>query len=100
MKPGEKENKDVKLSLKGINFTINPKEKIGIIGKSGAGKTSLMNLLLRVNSIETSNNSGIFIDDIDINTIELDAYRKKLTIIPQEPAIFSQSLKDNLSSDD
>jgi len=59
-----------------------------------------MNLLLRVNKLETSNNCGIFIDGIDINSIELDVYRTKLTVIPQAPAIFSQSLRDNLSSDD
>ena len=81
------------LVLKNLNFTINPGEKIGIVGRTGAGKSSLTLSLFRI--IEAVEGS-IFIDGVDISKIGLAELREKLTIIPQDPLLFSGSLRYNL----
>nr|QUF59450.1 ATP-binding cassette transporter Abcc1-6 [Brachionus angularis] len=79
--------------LKDINCTIKPGEKIGIVGRTGAGKSSLTLGLFR---ILESNYGQIDIDGLNIKTIGLHDLRKKLTIIPQDPVLFSGSLRINL----
>ncbi|RNA42720.1 multidrug resistance-associated 1 [Brachionus plicatilis] len=79
--------------LKDINCVISPGEKIGIVGRTGAGKSSLTLALFR---ILESNYGKIKIDNIDIKKIGLHDLRKKLTIIPQDPVLFSGSLRINL----
>jgi ABC-type multidrug transport system fused ATPase/permease subunit len=79
--------------LHGISFTIAPKEKVGIVGRTGSGKSSLMLALLRL--IEAEEGS-IFIDGIDISTLGLRDLRSRIAIIPQEPVLLSDSLRNNL----
>nr|QNH67943.1 ATP-binding cassette transporter subfamily C member 1 X4 [Brachionus plicatilis] len=79
--------------LKDINCHIKSQEKVGIVGRTGAGKSSLTLGLFR---ILESNYGKIEIDGIDIKTIGLHELRKKLTIIPQEPVLFCGSLRTNL----
>nr|QUF59451.1 ATP-binding cassette transporter Abcc1-6-2 [Brachionus angularis] len=79
--------------LKDINCTIKAGEKIGIVGRTGAGKSSLTLGLFR---ILESNYGQIDIDGLNIKTIGLHDLRKKLTIIPQDPVLFSGSLRMNL----
>nr|UOU03337.1 ATP-binding cassette subfamily C1-6 [Brachionus rubens] len=79
--------------LREINCDIKPGEKIGIVGRTGAGKSSLTLALFR---ILESNYGGIKIDKIDIKKIGLHDLRKRLTIIPQEPVLFSGTLRINL----
>ncbi|RNA37147.1 multidrug resistance-associated 1 isoform X3 [Brachionus plicatilis] len=79
--------------LKDINCVIAPGEKIGIVGRTGAGKSSLTLALFR---ILESIYGKIKIDNIDIKKIGLHDLRKKLTIIPQDPVLFSGSLRMNL----
>ncbi|XP_072760244.1 probable multidrug resistance-associated protein lethal(2)03659 isoform X3 [Anoplolepis gracilipes] len=78
--------------LRDINFTVLPKEKIGIVGRTGAGKSSLINALFRLAYIE----GEIHIDDVSTSAITLHNFRSKISIIPQEPFLFSGSLRRNL----
>ncbi|KAF6757234.1 ATP-binding cassette transporter YOR1 [Ephemerocybe angulata] len=79
--------------LKGLSMSVNAGEKIGIVGRTGAGKSSLMTALYRI--VELSSGS-IFIDDIDIAKIGLTDLRSHLAIIPQEPLLFSGTIRSNL----
>ncbi|XP_074097767.1 putative multidrug resistance-associated protein lethal(2)03659 [Cotesia typhae] len=78
--------------LKNLNFTIEPREKIGIVGRTGAGKSSLISALFRLADIE----GNIEIDGIDTGKIGLHDFRAKISIIPQEPFLFSGTLRRNL----
>lgn len=85
--------KGLDLVLKGITATIEPCEKIGIVGRTGAGKSSLTLALFRL--IEPANGC-IRIDGIDIFQLGLHQLRKCLTIIPQDPILFSGTIRSNL----
>ncbi|XP_012525065.2 probable multidrug resistance-associated protein lethal(2)03659 isoform X2 [Monomorium pharaonis] len=78
--------------LKGLNFVIFPREKIGIVGRTGAGKSSLIQALFRLADVD----GLIEIDKIDTSQIGLHDLRSKISIIPQEPFLFSGSLRRNL----
>ncbi|XP_037043484.1 multidrug resistance-associated protein 1-like [Bradysia coprophila] len=83
----------LELSLKGLSFKINGGEKVGIVGRTGAGKSSLTLALFRI--IESSGGS-ILIDGQDISKLGLHELRSRLTIIPQDPVLFSGTLRLNL----
>lgn len=80
------------LVLKNIEFCIESKEKIGIVGRTGAGKSSLIASLFRL----TEPNGTISIDDINILQIGLHELRNQISIIPQDPVLFTGSLRKNL----
>ncbi|XP_063047595.1 canalicular multispecific organic anion transporter 1 isoform X2 [Engraulis encrasicolus] len=84
---------ELDLVLHGITCDIDSTEKIGIVGRTGAGKSSLTNCLFRI--IEAADGK-ILIDGIDIAAIGLHDLRSRLTIIPQDPVLFSGSLRMNL----
>ncbi|KAF3420729.1 LOW QUALITY PROTEIN: hypothetical protein E2986_00606 [Frieseomelitta varia] len=79
--------------LCGLSFSVNGGEKVGIVGRTGAGKSSLTLALFRI--IEAADGK-IIIDDIDIAKLGLHDLRSRLTIIPQDPVLFSGSLRINL----
>ena len=79
--------------LDNFNLSVGDQEKVGIVGRTGAGKSSLSLALFRI--IEPSGGS-ITISGRDITTIGLQDLRSRLTIIPQEPTLFSGSLRFNL----
>ncbi|XP_044597658.1 multidrug resistance-associated protein 1 isoform X2 [Cotesia glomerata] len=81
------------LVLNGLSFSVNGGEKVGIVGRTGAGKSSLTLSLFRI--IEAAEGK-IFIDGIDISELGLHALRARLTIIPQDPVLFSGTLRLNL----
>lgn len=81
------------LVLRGISFHVKGGEKVGIVGRTGAGKSSLTLSLFRI--IESAGGT-ITIDGEDISKLGLHALRSRLTIIPQDPVLFSGSLRINL----
>ena len=79
--------------LKDINLIIYPKEKIGIVGRTGSGKSSLINAMFR---IFESQKGKIFISGEDITRIPLTQLRKEICIVPQEPFLFDGTLRSNM----
>lgn len=79
--------------LEDINFTISPGETLAIIGSTGSGKTSLINLIPRFYDI---NKGEIKIDGINIVDLNLEELRKKIAIVPQKTLLFTGSIKDNI----
>ncbi|KAK6759548.1 hypothetical protein RB195_021245 [Necator americanus] len=79
--------------LKNVSLDIKPREKIGIVGRTGAGKSSLLRALFRL----TPPSSGtVVIDGINTETLPLKVLRRGIAIIPQEPVLFIGSLRRNL----
>lgn len=78
--------------LKSLNLQIKPGEKIGICGRTGAGKSSIIQAIFRLAPIE----GVIKIDSVDILTVPLHELRRKISIIPQESIMFSGTMRDNL----
>lgn len=81
--------RDMQPVLRGVSFTVKPSEKIGIVGRTGAGKSSLIGALFRLAHIK----GEILIDGIDTASIELRDLRSRIAIIPQDPVLFSGSLR-------
>ncbi|KAI8897614.1 P-loop containing nucleoside triphosphate hydrolase protein, partial [Globomyces pollinis-pini] len=76
-----------------ISFEISPGEAIAVVGRTGAGKSSLFNCFLRLFELE---NGSLIIDDLDISTITAKRLREGLSVIPQEPILFSGTLRFNI----
>ncbi|EME32182.1 ABC transporter, multidrug-resistance, ATP-binding & transmembrane domain [Galdieria sulphuraria] len=79
--------------LKGISCRIRPREKVGIVGRTGAGKSSFFSVLLR---LVEPNGGRIMIDGIDIATIGLYDLRSRLAVIAQEPVLFKGTIRSNM----
>jgi ABC-type multidrug transport system fused ATPase/permease subunit len=83
--------------LKGLTFRVERNERIGVVGRTGAGKSSLTLALFRF--LEAREGS-IHIDGLDISKIKLQALRSRLAIIPQDPVLFSGTVRSNLDAFD
>lgn len=81
------------LALRGLSTSIHSGEKLGVVGRTGSGKSSLIVALLRM--VELASGT-IRIDGVDLHTLELDEIRSKLTIIPQDPFMFSGTIRLNI----
>jgi len=79
--------------LRGLTFTLLPRQKVGVCGRTGAGKSSLFSVLFRLHGIQAG---SVCIDGVDINSIGLADLRSQLAIIPQNPVIFSGTVRYNL----
>ncbi|XP_030376834.1 probable multidrug resistance-associated protein lethal(2)03659 isoform X2 [Scaptodrosophila lebanonensis] len=78
--------------LKSLNFSIKAREKVGVVGRTGAGKSSLINALFRL----SFNDGSVLIDKRDTEEMGLHDLRSKISIIPQEPVLFSGTMRYNL----
>jgi len=87
--------RDGPLVLKNLSFTVGSGEKIGVVGRTGSGKSSLMIALLRIVEIE-KDGGKISIDGIDISTLGTSALRLGISIIPQDAILFANTVRYNV----
>src|SRR5581483_6622882 len=87
-------NKDDGALFQNFNLDIEPGKKIGLVGHSGGGKTTLTKLILRFMDI---NGGQILIDGQNIAHITQDDLRRNITYVPQEPLLFPRTLAENIS---
>lgn len=80
-------------ALKNIDFTIEPGKSLAIIGKTGSGKTTIVNLLLRLYEIEEGE---IYLDDIPIKKLTLKSLRESIGYVPQDNFLFSTTIEENI----
>ncbi|KAF2894913.1 hypothetical protein ILUMI_11262 [Ignelater luminosus] len=85
-------NPEDKAVLKDLDFTINSKEKVGVVGRTGAGKSSMIAALFQLYEIEGTT----IIDGVDTTEVPLEELRKSISIIPQDPVLFSGTIRRNL----
>lgn len=81
------------LALRDISMNIESGEKIGVVGRTGAGKSSLIQILFRMGNLIKGR---IKIDDIDIASVGLNDVRSRISIIPQDPVLFTGTMRYNL----
>ncbi|XP_033137229.1 ABC transporter C family member 12 isoform X2 [Brassica rapa] len=79
--------------LHGLSFSVSPNEKVGVVGRTGAGKSSVLNALFRIVEVEKGR---IMIDDYDVAKFGLTDLRRVLSIIPQSPVLFSGTVRFNI----
>ncbi|VDM95671.1 unnamed protein product [Thelazia callipaeda] len=84
---------DLPLALDEVNFKIQPKEKIGVIGRTGSGKTSLCNVLYRLYPLTWGT---VEIDGVNTSHIGLHRLRRAMAVIPQDPSFFSGTIRFNV----
>lgn len=84
---------DLEPVLRDVTFKIKPLEKVGIVGRTGAGKSSLALALFRGLEAEAGK---VLIDDVDIGLIGLQDLRESITIVPQDPTLFTGTIRSNL----
>ncbi|NCU30191.1 ABC transporter ATP-binding protein [Candidatus Saccharibacteria bacterium] len=87
------DNKDSKV-LQNLSLSIPPNNKVGLIGTSGAGKTTITKLLLRFDDV---NDGKILIDEQDIAKVTQASLRENIAYVPQEPLLFHRSLRENIA---
>ncbi|XP_028034923.1 probable multidrug resistance-associated protein lethal(2)03659 [Bombyx mandarina] len=79
-------------AIKGVSFKVQPAEKVAVVGRTGAGKSSLLNALFRLSRIAGT----VSVDRVTAEQVGLRCWRSRLCALPQRPALFAASLRDNL----
>lgn len=79
--------------LRGLNITINPNESVALVGESGCGKSTFVNLLMRFYDVDFGE---ILLDGVNIKKYNLHSLRKKISLVMQEPSIFNYSILENI----
>ena len=85
--------KNTDIALNDLCFTVKPGDKVGICGRTGAGKSTVSMALSRIVEIE---GGEILIDGVNISKIDMHALRSSVTVIPQDPTLFTGTLRYNL----
>ncbi|MEP7309015.1 MAG: ATP-binding cassette domain-containing protein, partial [Acidobacteriota bacterium] len=80
--------------LRGLSFTVRAGEMVAIVGRSGAGKTTLVNLLPRFYDVSRG---GIFIDDVDLRDVTVASLRRQIGIVTQETVLFDDTIASNIA---
>ena len=84
-------------ALRDVSFEAPPTSKIGIVGRTGAGKSSILQALFRLTEIDSCGH--IYIDRVDTRNVDLHTLRSAIAYIPQYPFVFAGSIRDNLDPD-
>lgn len=79
--------------LKGVSFSVDEKDTVAIVGKSGSGKTTIINL---ISKLYTADYGSILIDGVNINQIDKFTLRNNIAVIPQKPYLFNVTIRENL----
>ena len=79
--------------LRGLSITINPKEQVALVGESGCGKSTFVNLLMRFYDVDFGE---ILLDGVNIKDYNLHDLRKAISLVMQEPIIFNYSIMENI----
>lgn len=90
-------DKDLPETFSNFSCTIKPGEKVGLVGQSGAGKTTFVNLLLRTYDVQSG---FISIDGQDISVVKQDSLHRAIATIPQDPSLFHRTLYENIAYGD
>ena len=81
-------------ALENVSFTIEAGENVGLVGKTGSGKTTLVDLLLRTYNVP---DGTVFIDDVDVNAVSIHSVREGCAYVPQDNVLFSDTISSNIS---
>lgn len=85
---------DSEPTLKNVSFTVEPSQTVGILGLTGSGKSTMLNLLIRYFDASTG---SIFLDDVDITHISRSYLRREIAIVEQEPFLFGRTIAENIA---
>ena len=88
--------RDLPFVLNGLNLDIVSRQKIGVVGRTGSGKSSFILVLMRIVEMEHEEDAYLKIDDVDINKLGLRYARRAITLIPQDPFVLSGSIRSNI----
>ena len=81
-------------ALENISFTVEAGENVGLIGKTGAGKTTLVDLIMRNYNVD---DGCLFVDDTDVNNVSISSLRKYIAYVPQDNFLFSDTITNNIA---
>ncbi|KAJ2657570.1 Canalicular multispecific organic anion transporter 1 [Coemansia sp. RSA 1199] len=84
---------DLDCVLNGLTFDVRPREKLSVVGRTGAGKSSLIHALLRIIEADTG---SVVIDGVDTAKIGLHDLRSRISVVPQDPVLFEGTVRENL----